>query len=118
MEPHYKGINRSYYMYKIMMEEEYRLVRQLQRKLNPSMKEEVPKEVLKLLKAKLIYLISNSDWVSPVQVVPKKRGMIMVCNEKNDIILTQTITGWRMCIDYHKLNDSTRKDYFPLPFMD
>ena len=75
-------------------------------------------EVLKLLEAVLIYPISNSAWVSPVQVMPKKGWMKIVCNEKNDLIPTQTITGWRKCIDYRKLNEATRKGDFPLPFMD
>ena len=82
------------------------------------MKEEVRKEVLKLLEAGLIYPISDSGWVSSVQVVPKKGGMTVVKNEKNDLIPTRTVTGWRMCIDYRKLNEATRKDHFPLPFMD
>ena len=93
-------------------------MRQLQRRLNPSMKEEVRKEVLKLLEAGLMYPISDSAQVSPVQVVPKKGGMTMVRNEKNDLIPTRTVTGWRMCINYRKLNEVTRKDHFPLPFMD
>ena len=69
-------------MHKIMMEEEYKPMRLPQRRLNPSMKEEVQKEVLKLLEAGLIYPISNNTWVSPVQVVPKKGGMTVVRNEK------------------------------------
>ena len=56
--------------------------------------------------------------MSPVQVVPKKGGLIVVRNESNDLIPTRTITGWRMCIDYRKLNKATRKDHFPLPFID
>ena len=100
------------------MEEDYKLVRQPQRRLNPTMKEDVRKEVLKLLEAELIYPISDSAWVSPVQVVPKKGGMTVVRNEKNDLIPTRTVTGWRMCIDYRKLNEATRKDHFPIPFMD
>jgi len=71
-----------------------------------------------LLEAGLIYPIFDSAWVRPMQVVPKKGGMTVVRNEKNDLILTRTITGWRMCINYRKLNDATRKDHFPLPFMD
>ena len=82
------------------------------------MKEEVRKEVLKLLEAGLIYPISDSAWVSPIVVVPKKGGMAVVQNEKNDLIPTRTVTSWRMCIDYHKMNEATRKDHFPLPFMD
>ena len=108
-----KGISPSYCMHKIMIDDEYRPMRQPQRRLNPSMKEEVRKEVLKLLEAGLIYPISNSAWVSPVQVVPKKGKMTVVRDEKNDLISTWTVTGWRMCIDYRKLNDATRKDHFP-----
>ncbi|XP_016195433.1 uncharacterized protein LOC107636439 [Arachis ipaensis] len=59
-----------------------------------------------------------SPWVSPVQIVPKKEGITVVPNERNKLILRRTVTGWRMCIDYRKLNEATRKDHFPLPFMD
>ena len=82
------------------------------------MKEEVRKKVLKLLEARLIYPIFDNAWVSPVQVVPKKGGMTVIRNEKNDLISTRTVTSWKICIDYHKLNEATRKDHFPLPFMD
>ena len=78
----------------------------------------VRKEVTKLLNNGIIYSISDSQWVSPVQVVPKKGGLTVVRNESNDLIPTRTVTGWRMCIDYRKLNKSTRKDHFPLPFID
>ena len=54
----------------------------------------------------------------PVQVVPKKDGLTVARNESNDLIPTRTVTGWRMCIDYRKLNKATRKDHFPLPFID
>ena len=87
------GINPSYCMHKINMEAEYKPVRHPQRRFNPSMKEEVCKEVLKLLEAGLIYPISNNAWVSPIQVVPKKGGMTVVRNEKNDLIPTRTVTG-------------------------
>jgi len=82
------------------------------------MKEEVRKEVLKLLEAGLIYPISDSSWVSPVQVVPKKGGMTVVKNDRDELIPRRTVTGWRMCIDYRKLNEATRKDHYSLPFMD
>jgi len=62
--------------------------------------------------------VPHSDWVSPVQVVPKKGAMTVVKNENNELILQRTITGWRMCIDYRKVNKATKKDHFPLPFID
>jgi len=78
----------------------------------------VKKEILKLLKAGIIYTILDSVWVSPVHVVPKKGGMTVVKNENNELIPSRTITGWRMCIDYRKLNKVTRKDHFFLHFID
>nr|GEW92168.1 reverse transcriptase domain-containing protein [Tanacetum cinerariifolium] len=75
-------------------------------------------EVLKLLDAGLIYPISDSPWVSPVHCVPKKGGFTVVENEKNELIPTRLVTGWHVYIDYRKLNEATRKDHFPLPFMD
>ena len=56
--------------------------------------------------------------MSPIQVVPKKGGFIVIRNEKNELIPTRTVTGWRVCIDYRKLNTATRKDHYPLPFID
>ncbi|XP_058769279.1 uncharacterized protein LOC131643143 [Vicia villosa] len=53
-----------------------------------------------------------------LHVVPKKGGMTVIRNDKNELIPTRTVTGWRMCIDYRRLNKATRKDHFPLPFMD
>jgi hypothetical protein len=82
------------------------------------MREVVKKEVLKLLKAGVIYPVSDSEWVSPVQVVPKKDGLTVIRIEKNELIPQRTVTGWRMCIDYRKLNKATQKDHFPLPFID
>ena len=64
------------------------------------MREVVKKEVLKLLHAGIIYPVQDGEWVSPVQVVPKKGGMTVVRNESNKLIPQQTVTGWRMCIDY------------------
>ena len=68
--------------------------------------------------AGIIYSVLHSEWVSPVQVVPKKGGMTIVKNEKNELIPQRTVTVWRMCIDYQKLNKATKKDHFSLPFID
>ena len=73
---------------------------------------------MKLLEAGVIYAISDSNWVSHVHVVPKKGGITVITNEKNELIPTRTVTGHRMCIDIRKLNVATRKDYFPLPCID
>ena len=90
----------------------------MQHMLNPNMKEVVKAEVLKLLDVGIIYPISDSNWVSPTQVVPKKSGMTVVKNANDELIPTRVTTGWRVFIDYRKLNSVTRKDHFPLPFMD
>ncbi|XP_021974301.1 uncharacterized protein LOC110869291 [Helianthus annuus] len=113
-----KGINPSFCTHKILMEEDYKPSAQHQRRLNPNMQDVVKKEVIKLLDAGLIYPIYDSVWVSPVQVVPKKGGITVVPNDRNELIPTLTVTGWRVYIDYCKLNDATRKDHFPLPFID
>ncbi|CAN6718914.1 unnamed protein product [Malus baccata var. baccata] len=80
--------------------------------------EVVKKEVIKLLDCGVIYPISDSRWVSPVQYVPKKSGVMVVANAENELVPTRIQTGWRVCIDYRKLNATTRKDHFPLPFID
>ncbi|KAJ8748520.1 hypothetical protein K2173_003419 [Erythroxylum novogranatense] len=113
-----KGINLLFCQHKIILEEEFKPSVQPQRRLNPNMKEVVKKEIVKWLDAGIIYPISDSSWVSPVQCVPKKGGMTVVTNEKNELIPTRTITGWRICMDYRKLNKATKKDHFPLPFID
>lgn len=76
------------------------------------------KERRKWLDNGIIYPHSDSSWVSPVQCVPKKGGMTVVKNESEELIPTRVVTGWRVCIDYRKLNKVTRKDHFPLPFLD
>nr|GEW25219.1 reverse transcriptase domain-containing protein [Tanacetum cinerariifolium] len=113
-----KGINLEFFTHKILMEDDFKPAVEHQRRVNPKIHEVIKKEVLKLLDAGLIYPISDSPWVSPVQCVPKKGGFTIVENEQNELIPTRLVTGWRVCIDYRKLNDATHKDYFPLPFMD
>nr|GEY53739.1 reverse transcriptase domain-containing protein [Tanacetum cinerariifolium] len=100
------------------MEDDFKPTVQHQKRVNSKIHEVTKKEVIKLLDARLIYPISDSPWVSPVHIVPRKGGMTIVENEDNELIPTRLVTGWRVCIDYRKLNDATRKDYFPLPFMD
>ncbi|GJR23883.1 reverse transcriptase domain-containing protein [Tanacetum coccineum] len=100
------------------MEEDSKLAIQHQRRVNLKIHEVIKKEVIKLLDAGLIYPIFDSPWVSPVHCVPKKGGITVIENKFNELIPTRLVTGWRVCIDYRKLNDATRKDHFPLPFMD
>ena len=113
-----KGINPSICTHHIYLENESKAVRQPHRRLNPHLQEVVRVEVLKLLQAGIIYPISDSTWVSPTQVVPKKSGVITVKNEKGEELSTRLTTSWRVCIDYRRLNEVTRKDHFPLPFID
>ncbi|KAJ0754891.1 putative nucleotidyltransferase, Ribonuclease H [Helianthus annuus] len=113
-----KGISPSVVMHKIITEENVTPVRDAQRRLNPNMREVVKKEVLKWLDAGIIYPISDSQWVSPTQTVPKKAGIQVVKNDAGEEVATRPVTGWRICIDYRKLNTATSKDHFPLPFID
>ncbi|CAN6583764.1 unnamed protein product [Malus baccata var. baccata] len=113
-----KGISHTTCMHRILLEEGAKPSREAQRRLNPPMMDVVKKEIIKLLDCGVIYPISDSHWVSPVQVVPKKSGVTVVKNEDNELVPTRIQTGWRVCIDYRKLNAMTRKDHFPLPFID
>ncbi|GJS88472.1 reverse transcriptase domain-containing protein [Tanacetum coccineum] len=82
------------------------------------MQEVVKKEIIKLFDTGFIYPIADSPWVSPNHCVPKKGGIRVVTNENDELVPTRTVTGWRVCIDYRKLNEATAKDHFPFPFMD
>nr|GEX26382.1 reverse transcriptase domain-containing protein [Tanacetum cinerariifolium] len=113
-----KGINPEFYTHKILMEDGFEPAIQHQRRVNPKIHDVIKKEVLKLVDAGLIYPISDSPLVSPVYCVPKKGSFTVVENEKNELIPTRLVTGWRVCIDYRKMNEATHKDYFLLPFMD
>lgn len=94
------GIHPDTCTHHIYMEENVIPIRQPQRRMNPMLKEIVKDELWKLLKVDFIYTISESQWVSPLVVVPKKNGK------------------WRICVDYRELNKETLKDHFPLPFID
>jgi hypothetical protein len=81
-----KRISPSLCTHHIPMDQDNNPIQQHQQMMNNVMREVVKKEVLKLLKAGVIYPVSDSEWVSPVQVVPKKGRMIVVHNEKNELI--------------------------------
>nr|GEX68690.1 reverse transcriptase domain-containing protein [Tanacetum cinerariifolium] len=112
------GIDPEFCSHKILFEDDYSPKVQSQRRVNPKIHDVIKKEVKKLLDAGLIYRISDSPWVSPVHCVPKKGGMTVITNDENELVPTRLVTEWRVCIDYRKLNEATRKDHFPLPFMD
>eukprot|EP00253_Pinus_taeda_P024988 PITA_24988 len=95
-----KGIDPKTCIHHIYIEENRRPIRQPQRRMNPNLREIVKDELQKLLNVNFIYPISDSQWVSPLVIVPKKNGK------------------WRVCIDYRELNKATLKDHFPLPFID
>nr|GFA38580.1 DNA-directed DNA polymerase [Tanacetum cinerariifolium] len=97
-----KGINPEFCTHKILMEEDFKPAVQHQRRVNPKIHDVIKQEVFKLLDTGLIYPISDSPWVSPVHCVPKKGGFTVVENEDNELILTRLVTGWHVCIDYHR----------------
>jgi hypothetical protein len=105
-------------MHKIHLEENSKPSREPQSGLNSTMQKVVRAEVIKLLDVGIIYPISDSKWVSPIHVVPKWAGLRVVKNKDNELVPTRIQSGWRVCIDYRKLNAATRKDHFPLPFID
>ena len=113
-----KGISPALCTHHIPTDPDSTPSREPQRRLNNAIRGVVKKEVLKLLHARIIYPVLYSKWVSPVQVMPKKGGMTVVKNEKNELIPQRTVTRWQMCIYYRKLNKATKKDNFLLPFID
>ena len=104
--------------HKIHLIDEVTPMRDPQCRLNPLMQEAVGVEILKLLDNGIIYPISDNQWVSPIHAVPKKTGFMVVENEQKELVQTRLPTKVRVCIDYRKLSAATRKDHFPLPFID
>nr|GEV23995.1 DNA-directed DNA polymerase [Tanacetum cinerariifolium] len=90
-----KGITPSYYTHKILIKDDFKLVIQPERRLNSKVQDVVKNEIVKLVYFGLIYPISDSLWVSPIHVVPKKGGMTVVLNDDNELIPSRTVTGWR-----------------------
>ncbi|CAM8959633.1 unnamed protein product [Rhodiola kirilowii] len=113
-----RGVSPAVCMHRILLEDGAKPSRESQRRLNPIMMEIVQKEIQKLLDADVIYPISDSQWVSPVHMVPKRSGITVEEDAKGKMVTTRVKNGWRMCINYRKLNAVTRKDHFPLPFID
>ncbi|XP_049364536.1 uncharacterized protein LOC125829342 [Solanum verrucosum] len=112
------GISSGICIHKIRLDNECKPSVEHQQRLNPPMQEVVKKEIIKLLDAGVIYPIADSKWVSPVQCVPKKGGITVVPNTKGELVPTRQVTGWRVCMDYRKLNSWTEKYHFLMPFMD
>ena len=108
-----KGISPTLCQHKINLEADGKPVCDPQRRLNPKMKEVVRKEILKLLEAGIIYPVADSQWVSHVHCVPKKGGITFVPNDKDELIPQRIITGYRMVIDFRKLNKGTKKIITP-----
>ena len=108
-----KGVPSSICEHQIFIEEGSRPTREPQRRLNPNMIEVLKGEILKWLKGDVIYAISDSSWVSPVHMVPKKSGVTVEKNKKGEEVQTRLVTSWRVCIDYRKLNLVTKKTTIP-----
>ena len=113
-----KGISPTLCQHKINMEPDAKPIVDHQRRLNSKMNEVVRTEILKLMEAGIIYRITDSRWVSPVHCVPKKGVITVVPNDKSELIPQKIVTGYRMIIDFRRLNKATRKYHYPLPFID
>jgi len=113
-----KGISPSTWMHHILLEDNVKLTREMQRRLNPPMMKVMKAEILKLLDVRVIYPIMDSKWVASIHVVPKKTRTTLIKNKNDELIPICISSSWRICVDYRKLNLFTRKYHFSLPFMD
>ena len=105
-------------MHRIPIAEDVEPIVDTQRCFHPRMKDVVRKEVIRLLDAGIIYPISDSKWVNPVHCIPRQGGVTIVNSNDNNLTPARTITGYRMCVDFRKLNKETIKEHQPLPFME
>ncbi|CAN6679380.1 unnamed protein product [Malus baccata var. baccata] len=108
-----RGISPTTCMHRILLEEGAKPTREAQCRLNPPMMEVVKKEIIKLLDCGVIYPISDSRWVSPVQCVPKKSGVTVVKNAKNELVPTRIQTGYNQIVI---APDDQEKTTFTCPF--
>ncbi|XP_013631670.1 PREDICTED: uncharacterized protein LOC106337160 [Brassica oleracea var. oleracea] len=92
------GISPDLCMHRIHLEDESMTSVKHQRRLNPNLKDVVKKEIMKLLEAGVIYAIYDSKWVSLVHVVPKKGGITVITNEKNELIPTRIFDFNSECV--------------------
>ena len=113
-----KGIDLSLCTHRIFLEEDSHPSREAQRRLNPKVWDAIKDEILEWLNACIIYPISDSPWVSSVHVVPKNAEITVTMIDKGEELQTRLPIKWRVCIDYRKVNTATKKDHFPLPFID
>ena len=114
----HKGLSPTIILHRIHLNEEVKLKREPQRRLNHTMQEAVRAKIVKLLDNGIIYPIFDSQWISPVHVVPKNSGFTVVENDKQELVQIRLPTKIRVCIDYRKLNAATRKYHFSLSFID
>ena len=98
------GIPPGICSHKIQLMHDHKRSIEHQRCLYSPMQEVVKKEIIKWLDTGVIYPDADSSWVCPIQCVPKKGGMTVVPNEKNELVPLRSVTGWMVCMDYHKLN--------------
>lgn len=94
------GVYPSVCTHHVYIKEGCKPVRKPQRRMNPALKDIVKEELQELLDVGFTYPILDSEWVSPLALVPKKNGK------------------WRICVNYRELNKATKKDHFPIPFID